>query len=238
MPEALTTERVRGRLDNLLLDSYRDLASIMKGVALAAATFVGLEILISWSTAWPRILPWMASLLASIVSYMTWGRGVLLANSRGSLWDTVLPFLIGIDEFCLFAILAPRPESPDVWRWWFAVLAGHGLTAALLTHNRVRNTDLQRDFAAELRQLGGEYQAWIRDDRFGAGVVSLLALASLVVAVVVLPRYITGTGYIVWYWILTVPFIGVFLVVISRADCQRRRIDEVVYAPTAVTAGS
>lgn len=80
----------------------------MRSVAWAAGTLVLLQILREPTRYLQRLLPWVVSLLATMVTLTTWGRGVLLTNSKANVWDSVLPMLMGIVEFGLFAVLAPR----------------------------------------------------------------------------------------------------------------------------------
>jgi hypothetical protein len=115
------------------------------------------------------------------------GEGVLLTNSKADIWDSVLPTLMGITEFCLFAILAPRifgvlkpQENNDKqkvqseseiepWHYWFFVLALHADLAVLLVLNRIYLTDKVNDFAPELQDLASQYIGWMKMDVIGAG---------------------------------------------------------------------
>jgi hypothetical protein len=111
MSSQLTVDQVASRLSNFPLDRYLYIGGFMRGVAWAAGTVVLLRILRNPSNYLPRLLPWIVSFLATMVTLMTWGRGVLFTNSRADVRDSVIPTLMGITEFCLFAILLPRQDT-------------------------------------------------------------------------------------------------------------------------------
>lgn len=112
MSSTLTVDDIANRLTNFPHDRYLYIGGFMRSVAWAAGTIVLLRILRSDKKYWPRLLPWVGSFLATMVTLMTWGRGILLTNSSANVWDSVFPTLMGIVEFCLFAVLAP-PQGPE-----------------------------------------------------------------------------------------------------------------------------
>lgn len=224
MSKQLSRSDVAGRLINYQRDSYLNMGSVMMGVSFAAGTIVLLEILQDLPSNWARLTYWFASLMTNIVSYLTWGRGTLLANSRGNLRDSVLPLLLGVGEFLLFAILSVKTfVEADVWRWWFFIAAFVLICAVLITHNRLMVTKVTEDFTPDLQDLGHEMLEWIKEDRKGAWVGTFVALALF-----------AGT----WVWplgnnwlsaALAVPFILIFIKVIRDAEKQRARIEEFVF---------
>lgn len=111
MSSQLTLEQVASRLSNFPLDRYLYIGGFMRSVAWAAGTIVLIRILRNPTRYLPRLLPWLVSFLATMVTLMTWGRGILLTNSRANVRDSVIPTLMGIVEFCLFAILAPGEDG-------------------------------------------------------------------------------------------------------------------------------
>ena len=83
MSEPLTVVEVLARLKNYPHDNYLYLGSILKGVALYFAAVVGMELL--YTRKFWRMIPWFAGFAAINVSYMKWGRGILLTNSRAKI---------------------------------------------------------------------------------------------------------------------------------------------------------
>lgn len=229
MPEQLKRKIVAKRLNNYLLDNYLYIGSFMKSVVFAMSTYVLFQIVIQIDNNWPRLLPWLVSLLATLVTHMTWGRGILLTNSRGNVWDSVFPLLMGIAEFGLFFILSPVEKQPNLWQWWFFVLAIHAFLAVGLVHNRIGNTQSE-DFSDDLQDLAREYQTWMFEGRKGALIATVLAAFLGWFTVSALPCLVDGIWYAISYWILTVPFIIIFLSVIRNADRQRQRMDQLVFS--------
>src|SRR5258708_17758759 len=104
---------------------------------------VAFHICVDLPKEWYKIFPWVASLIAALVKYMTWSRGILVTNSRGTKWDAILPLLMGIAEFALFAILL-TPVTPAshqyVWLNWLFILSLHGALGVALVLNRLLNS--------------------------------------------------------------------------------------------------
>jgi membrane protein insertase Oxa1/YidC/SpoIIIJ len=213
-------------------DNYLYIGSFMRSVALAAGSIIILEILAGELLS--RFILWFASFLAMMTSYTTWSRGILLTNSRANLWDIVFPLLMGIDEFCLFAILSPKyflvdSINPLIWRWWLIVVGFHLLLAVGLVHNRIRNSSLLNDFEPEMQKLATEYHLWIRKDRKAAAAGAGLAFVFGCFALTMLPLWFQGACYFIIYDLLAVPFIFIFAYACWRSDQQRQRIDEYVF---------
>jgi hypothetical protein len=150
--------------------NYVQIGGITKGVTLAAATYALLQILQRPSDTGLYLLLWCVSLLACFVSYLTWGRGVLLTNACGNALDIIFPHLMGISEFFLFALLASPTGGPveRIWSWWFRVLGTQHLLAGLLVANRLRLTDPIADFEPSLWVLAHRYVQWLRLDMTAA----------------------------------------------------------------------
>src|SRR2546421_715740 len=139
MSEPLNIDTVSTRLTNFPHDRYLYIGGFMRSVALAAGTLVLIKIALDFKNYRPRLLPWVAALLATMVTLLTWGRGILLTNARANVLDAIIPTLMGITEFCLFAILLPQENLSDQkpateqkfepWYLWFLVLAIHTLLA-------------------------------------------------------------------------------------------------------------
>jgi hypothetical protein len=247
MSSPITVQEVAVRLGTFPHDNYLYIGGIMRSVAWAAGTIVLLKILLNFKKYGLRLLPWIASLLATVVTVTTWGRGVLLTNSRASLGDVFLPILMGITEFCLFAILFPRQDLDDreddaddgdnkvkPWHFWFFAQATHALLAVLLVLNRIYNTDPVSDFDKTLQPLATEYMQWMRGDVIGAsiGTVVFTLLGLLTIYFVrrsqKFPerrrRYrVIGAGLVLFP-------IFIYSMVIYQADKQRQRTDEFVFS--------
>lgn len=233
MPTPLSSEIVRSRLRDYSRDGYFYIGSLMKGVALAAATLVLLEIFAGFNVLWPRLLPWVTSLCALLVTYLTWSRGTLLTNSRANLGDAIFPLLLGIDEFCLFAVLSPRLVDASLWRFWFIVLALHAALAFGLVSNRLRAIRFNDDFESDLKGLTVDLRRWIETDRRETALGSAAAFIFGALAVFLLPRWFGGRSYAIVYNLMTCPFLVILAYVTFRSDRQRQAVDEYVSTASA-----
>lgn len=252
MSSQLTVNQLAHRLHNFPYDRYLYIGSFMRSVAWAAGTIVLLSILGNGKTHVPRLLPWAVTLLATMVTLMTWGRGVLFTNSRASVWDSVLPTAMGVVEFCLFAILEPQVfgsatrafdlssiagfmSRVELWHFWFFVLAAHTAFAVALVHNRIRNTKIPDDYEPSLQPLAKEYVTWMKRDRLGAGIATVLSIVSGFLMIWMIHEF--KSSHKSWIHILcgvvyAVLFIGpgINLVkVINDAETQRQEADRQVF---------
>jgi len=225
MPLPLKPSDVASRLREYSLDTYLGIGSITKGVALAAATYAGFAIFGSGNI-WPRLAFWLASLVAITISYMTWGRGVLLTTARSNLLDSVFPLLMGLAEFSLFAILSPDKVPPNLDQYWFLVFSAHAVLAVALVSNRIFNTLTNEDFEKPLQPLAEKYLQWLQSDRLAAGVIALLSLAMWVSITLILPIWPDRTDLIQTVMALVLAIGGIVPMV--GADAQRREMDEFV----------
>lgn len=210
----------------------------MRSVALAAGTIVLLEILMAGKRYWWRLLPWTIALGATLVTLETWGRGVLLTNSRADVRDALIPTLMGIMEFLMFAILAPRHTRTDEdfrikgkvepWHLWPFLNAVHALMAVFLVLNRIHNTDPINDFAPTLRPLASEYVGWMWNDVYGAtaGFVIMTILGFLTIFFVQKDK--TWSKYVYTAFAI-IPLI-VYTNVIIQANAQRVRTETVAFS--------
>ncbi len=240
MSSTLTVQEVANRLSQFPHDRYLYIGGFMRSVALAAGTYVLLEILLDLKRYKLRLLPWTAALLATMITLTTWGRGVLLTNSRANLFDAVLPTLMGIAEFCLFAILAPRKNSDSVvlsrgletWHFWPFFNAAHVGLAVLLIWNRIYNTDTVKDYVPELRPLADKYMDWMRGDRIGAGVTTVILIVIGFVTLRLARKASEHPGrkrYWRTYAVLSILPIIIYINVIRMAEDQRQQTDQYVF---------
>src|SRR5882672_1420407 len=121
MPLPIKKHDVAERLRNYTLNNYLYLGSIVKGIALYFATLALMQIFTEAD--WKRAPLWVAPFAAILVSYMTWGRGVLVTNSRSNIADAVFPLLMGIVEFFLFGVLLSNKDHPHFWLNWFLFMS-------------------------------------------------------------------------------------------------------------------
>lgn len=224
MASYLTPEDISSRLKNYHRDGYLYIGSILKGVTYAASTFVLLQIISDLPVNGYKFPLWLASMFLAIVSYATWGRGALLANEYGNIWDSVLPLFLGILEFMLFGILSETQVPEDLnssyplsWRFWFPLVIVYHIVAACITSNRLKNTQLARDFAPELRTLGEKNVIWIKRDFRGAIVCGIVGLG-LTILVYMLKEKCN------WCSWLSLIFCITSGVVIFNAEKQRKYI--------------
>lgn len=215
----------------------------MRSIALAAGTVVLLEILVNCRTYRLLLLPWLATLIACLVTITTWGRGLVLTNSRADLLDTVLPMLMGIAEVCMFTILSPRlllrhepqethgqklPEdSFRLWIYWFVFSTIHTFLAVILVGNRISQTNVAEDFCKELKPLAEEYITWMWSDLIGALFGTALSAASAFFLFIWFRKQKSLRG---WCIGLTVLPIIILTSVVIRADHQRERTEAFIFA--------
>jgi len=233
MPKALANDEITGRLHDYARNNYLFLGNVTKGVALAIATSILLQILSDLRSEWVRITPWLASLAGILVTYMTWDIGTLLSNSRANILDSLLPLLMGMAEFLLFGILLKYDNNNLALLWfnWFACLGLHALIGAIILHNRISVTDFRRDF--EDGALAGIYQSWLRKSRTGA---SFMSIACFVVWFLlrywVLRQFGVRTCEITQFCI-AIPFTFVLAKIISDASRLKHETDQHVLKEAA-----
>jgi len=229
------TDRIQGYSYN---NNYLYLGGIMKSVALAAGALVLLGLVADFSDNWPRLLPWLGSLLLVLLTHITWGRGALLTNSRSNVFDSAFPLLMGIAEFLLFAILVPPNLLPqetitEAWRWWFFVVAGHAGLAIMLISNRIKQTFPRDDFDSDLWDLADQSLRWTRKDRWGATLATIVAVTFGILSIFVLPGQPPDLQFRMWFWIMTSLMMVFFCIPIYQADKQRNQIASLVLKSSA-----
>jgi hypothetical protein len=227
MPLPLTSKDVSSRLRDYSKENYQSISAIMKGVALSVGAVVVLQIAASPGSEWVRVVPWLTSFAALLVSYVTWSRGVILVNSRANLFDNTLPFLMGTAEFALFSVLykSSDTDASTAWLSWLLCLSVHSLFGAMIVDHRLRITSISRDYERKLRPLASRLEDWLRRDRFGA-----LLAAEAAFALWLAERYLLFPGHNQSYCgavqsLIAVPFLIGLIIVASKADKQRKEID-------------
>lgn len=229
MPRPLRTKDVVERLHVLPLESYALISNVAKGLALSVGSVVLLQILANAPREWPRLLPWSASIVAVFLSYVKWTRGAVLSNGTSNLWDSFIPLLMSIAEFSLFAILVvDNAANPTLWLNWSACVAAHAFLASLLVHNRIKMTNIERDFSEHLRDLGREYVEWLRRDRIQAYLIGVVSLLFWFVG-----RIWIVVGYGERAWVKWICLFAILLFLgewkpITDANRERKRSDDFV----------
>src|SRR5205085_3617881 len=258
MSAPITVNQIAERLFSFPQDRYLYIGGFMRSVVWAAATIVLLHILANYNKQKLRLLPWIASLMATMVTLMTWGRGVLLTNSKADVWDSILPTLMGITEFCLFAILALRlfgilppqgneqkghseSEIERLPYYWFFVLALHAGLAVLLVLNRIYLTDKANDFTPELQDLASKYVGWMWKDVIGAGASCVfLIIFGLVTRRFMRERqrFPKRKRYVRIFVVLTLLPTLAYMKVNYDAEQQRQYTDKEVFRLKAISTAS
>lgn len=235
MPLAIRAEEIGARLRDYPYSTYIYMGSVMKGVTLSVATIALLQILTNWGKEWERFLPWVASLFAILVTYMTWGRGILVTNSRANAFDGLLPLLMGVAEFLLFAVLITDPTHPDVestlWLNWCLILAMHAGLAVPLTLNRLHNSRVKEDFESswKVQAIGKFMESGILSDLIGASFLSISAFGAWLSVRYVLTHFMHGAKVAGGLQAcLAVLFATVLGGVVQKANGERVRIDKII----------
>lgn len=229
----ITRKLVRERLQSYTRDSYVYLYGLVKGIALAAATYAILAVLDSGERIPEKLVLWVASGGAVLVSHVTASAGALLSSHRFNFLDTLLPVLVGLIEFLLFGILAPPGDHPDWWQHWYLLFAIHALVAAGLVTNRFYLTDVEAEFDPDLRDLATAYIHWLRGNVIGAVLVGL----AFVMAWVFVQLSPWGdSGSTVHFVLGSVALLSV-VPVIREAEHQRARIVMFVFGKTDPQSG-
>ncbi|MCB0653943.1 MAG: hypothetical protein KDC85_21880 [Saprospiraceae bacterium] len=225
MSEQITYQEVVSRLRNYHRDGYIYIGSVMKGATLATGTLILLEIFTGMPNMWLYILFWLASLAAAMTTYFTWSRGITLTNSRGNVWDSVFPLLLGITEVLLFGLLYIKKTTdnqPIGLFWWFICLAIYFALAVGITYNRYGVTNVTLDFSPELQNLGKEYQGWIKEDQIGSLIGMIFAVVAAIISWFFQKNYCLQA-------IFVGSFILLFFYVINKSNNQRKRINQVIF---------
>lgn len=228
MPVQLEREDVIERLQRYPAENYLYIGSIIKGVALTFAMLVAVNILAAPRTFWPLLAPLIASLCAIVVSYMTWGRGVLLTNARSNLNDHIAPLTMGLLESALFGVLLPNQYNEYLWQYWFLVLGCHSLFAVILVRNRIKNVFVVEDFERSLRPLVHEYLSWLRKDQAGAFAIFVVSVGVWLIEACSIWKHPPTKRTEVIHSLLAGIVIIPLIMAIRDADRQRHRIDKLV----------
>lgn len=229
MSLVLNRRDVEERLQAFAPDQYKYIYGIMKNVALGFGAYTLVTFLGEPQTFVPRISFWAASVATIMVSHVTAARGILLTSFRYSWADTVFPLALGIIECILFLVLQPNKDYPHLWYCWYLAIALHMLVVVGLVWNRIAQT-VEDDFEPDLRPLVQRYVTWLRADLTGAAILcGITVIAGLILVLVVLPRW---PGAEFWQFIPGVILLVAMVVVIAKAESERRELITFLRAPS------
>lgn len=224
MPLPITADDIAARLRDFPRDNYLFVGSVFKGVALYVSSVALLHICDDFTSRWTLLGPWFASLMATLITYTTWGRGILITNARCNIGDSIFPSLMGILEAMLFGVLLPEYDSCR--HCWFLFFFLHAGVAVFLIINRLRNSVLAEDFDDNTRPVGALMEKWLRRDRLGAGAFAVAALLIWIVLFFVAPK---DRAPQIQMWSALAIGIGLIKPVMDAAR-ERREIDKAISA--------
>lgn len=177
----LTRERVQARKDTYLLGHYMNLHSALLGVAIGVAGLAASNIFATpgqYANPTLQVMYLVASLL--IVTNVYIGMmvgGLVLPSAAPTVFDFILPLLIGLAEFLQFWFLALEQKTPEIPS---AVNSGWSLsfsTLSILAFCAIRRAKLHiKDdrYEASLRTMIHEYRRRLWADEIGALISAAL----------------------------------------------------------------
>lgn len=228
MPQPVKNDEIQSRLHEYARSNYLFLGNVTKGVVLAIATQVLLQIVGDFRAEWVRLMPWLASFFGIVVTYVTWDIGTLLSNARTNTLDSVLPLSMGVAEFLLFGILWKIDQS-KLWLNWLLCSGTHSLIGGLIAHNRIRITDFHADFVDP--KMSKIYEAWLLRCKGGA-------------------FFLAGATYILWLgqkwveagkifqFVCGIPISLLLIKIILDTTTMKRRVDEHAMMKESKAAGA
>lgn len=222
MPQPLENHEIQSRLHDYARNNYLFLGNVTKGVVVSIATLVLLEIVSNFHAEWMRLVPWLASFVGIVVTYVTWDVGTILSNARANALDSVLPLAMGVAEFLLFGILfnGGQTSQTSLWLNWFFCAGTHGVVGAVIVHNRIRVTDFRGDFVDP--KISTIYEAWMRRCRKGASGVAVVSYAVWLCQKLWIP-----TGYKdIFQFAFGIPYAFLMVGIIRDTTTMKRRVDE------------
>ena len=180
----LSFDDLQVRLSSHVYTSYMNYAFLIKSGVFTIAAISLYHILTEPSREFTIVLFifWFASFTFAVVTVSTWSRGAAMANARANVGDVVFPIAMSIPEYLFFIAIDPAYAKQDLpvmstpWTIWYLFFSLHALGACALISNRLRETDIGRDYTADLRPLAEAHIGWARKDRGGAFVSMMVGL--------------------------------------------------------------
>ncbi len=187
----------RQRLSNQYANHMQLTVSIFKGVALGGGAVALIAIANSPQAAGVKVTAlamWMASLAAMIASYEGIMISTLVVDVPPNGRDLMAPFVLGVTEFTLFAILVPLPVDAVAGQpttaaqlghlaWWPMVFAVEAfITTAAIANNRRQVARTLAPAPLDVKALLGWYTGVLRLGQISTaamGAVFVLAFVAL-----------------------------------------------------------
>lgn len=219
MPQPLRNNEIQNRLHDYARNNYVFLGNVTKGVVVSIATLVLSEIISNFRAEWMRLVPWLASFVGIVVTYVTWDVGTILSNARSNALDSVLPLAMAVAEFLLFGSLL-KVGGPSLWVNWFFFAGTHAVVGALIVHNRIRVTDFRADFEDD--DISKNYEDWMRKCRIGAIGVAVISYTVWLCQKLFIPMNFWGIVPLLG----GIPFIYLMITIIRDTTTLKNCIDE------------
>jgi hypothetical protein len=178
--------RLRQRQDMYLVNHYMGIHVTIVSVALGVAGVAAASLLATKNVGVHLHLLlgllWLASLLATVTAFSgTTAGSFALPAQVPAIWDLLLPLLMAVAEFLLFAVLIPQvvgpiPDATNIALWFFSMGAFGALAVAAVA--RARFVFGQQDYAEELKEGIAWYRGRLSLDIAGAGITTAVAAIS------------------------------------------------------------
>lgn len=236
--EPLSRDELAARVRDRTYTHYMDMNALVKGGVglIAANTLIHVADRID-KMGWPpdpRLPLWFASVLLSLVTFVTSARGSLMTNARQNLGDYVLPISVGFSEFVMFLILDPQilADAPRSLFIWLVTVSFHTWFAFFLVYNRYKQLTPKEDFAPKLWQLAENFQNWLWRDKF----LAFLTAMTLTVVTIWCFRWLFNaeppTSFSLAYvaTLIAMSIIGISILIFNGAIHQSQKIAEYVMA--------
>lgn len=164
---------------------YNNFSSLIKSAVFAAAavTFIHIVTNKSFEYFLIRSILLSVSIIFSIITFMKWDRGSLVANERQNAFDFILPAFVGISEIILFIVLDPELlRGGTDWIYWYLAFFAHSALACALVYNRLAQTSVETGYCNELHALASRCREWMRNDLIGTSLCAVTSLLLYVLA--------------------------------------------------------
>lgn len=154
----ITRDDLVERMKSNVSTNYMTLYSVMKSVTIALAGIVLTSFVANKAWEVDRFLFWIASFLATILTYNAVVIGSIVEYWMPSWKDVLFPFVLAVVEIMLFNILQVNPQVRDIRiSAWYLVFSLFAFTASLILHNVVSKLDTE-NYAPDLKYIIKEYR--------------------------------------------------------------------------------
>ncbi|MGW9032668.1 hypothetical protein ACWGQ5_53795 [Streptomyces sp. NPDC055722] len=179
----MTRTQFEERLHTYLTNHYMQLHGTLVSIALGAAGFAAASLATaprgqadSSGVLW---LMWVGGLLAIAVVYVGTVTGAFtLPAGIPSLWDLVIPLLIGLAQFMVFGVLtrtvAPFTNLDTIVEMWLFGMVGVGAFGAI-SILRARHLVKVSSYEPALNSAMEYYRGRLKSDSMGASLTALIS---------------------------------------------------------------